>query len=390
MFIEQLTEDSAQGTDGLADAVNGYVSYVTDRSKNIDFRLAITTTTVDYSGGANDGIEPGEAGTLIGTPAVVDKFGDYDVTEKFQANLLCNATYWDFNQLEQDPSYQCGDPVDEIHVNYLDCLCGEDGWDNPSGSGREEPLEAALMALCRSVEEPPDVCYESGSPFGSGDVGANAGFLRDDSAIFVVIVGDEGDDSRRMQMGDEDPEPYLDAFARFERRIKFVTVGPNIIPNESGTGYSMPCNSGSARDWAAIRLQNITAETQGFYRPLEVQDGENCQISAFNEYLEELGTLLSSLSTVFRLQSVPDVSSILVYVNGDEVAEASALEVTESGDVLSYGNGWIYESAENAVVFKGNAVPDYGQDVRIYYRPLAGTPRDVPFCFDGSTADHCP
>ena len=32
---------------------------------------------------------------------------------------------------------------------------GTNGWDNPSGSGQEEPLEAALMALCRAEEIPP-------------------------------------------------------------------------------------------------------------------------------------------------------------------------------------------------------------------------------------------
>ena len=35
--------------------------------------------------------------------------------------------------------------------------------------------------------------------------------------------------------------------------------------------------------------------------------------------------------------------------------------------------------AQNAVVFWGEAIPDFNQNVRIFYRPLEGKPRDLPF-----------
>ena len=48
------------------------------------------------------------------------------------------------------------------------------------------------------------------------------------------------------------------------------------------------------------------------------------------------------------------------------------------GEAL-YDKGWTYEASQNAVVFWGTAVPDYNADVQIYYRPLDGQPRVLPF-----------
>ena len=96
VFINTLTstEDGAeQVTDTLSDAVGNYVDYTQQRGRFLDYNLAITTTSVDYSNGETDGIDPGEAGTFLGTPTVLSK-GDLGVDEAFTANLLCEAAYW--------------------------------------------------------------------------------------------------------------------------------------------------------------------------------------------------------------------------------------------------------------------------------------------------------
>ena len=113
----------------------------------------------------------------------------------------------------QDPDYVCdsSDPQvpQFVSVQYLDCLCGQNGWDNPAGSGEEEPLEAALLAMCRATANPPEVCYwvvepdddgSGGIPsvFGASDVGSNSEFFRRNSDVAVVIVGDEGDAGLRI------------------------------------------------------------------------------------------------------------------------------------------------------------------------------------------------
>jgi len=403
VFINKLANQSGSGdgVDGLGDAVDDFVSYVTERGNFIDYQLAITTTTVDYTGaGASDALEPGEAGLLTGTPTILGR-DNPDIAEAFKVNLLCDATYWDSTELlapeNQDPNYDCdagGDP-EFISVQYLDCLCGTNGWDNPSGSGQEEPLEAALLALCRAEENPPDVCYEidAGTPsvFTEADIGTNDGLLRDGSTVVIVILGDEGDTSRRIPNGSADVTPYLDAFDAFERNIKVVTLGPNLIPDEDGVGYSLPCNNGGATDWAAKRLLDISGQTKGFYRYLEEEiDGEGA-LSDFSVHLNKLGDLLNNLDTSFQLATIPDVTTIQVYVNGETIDPSLILDETAAGIPLEYGEGWSYESADNAVSFWGDpilnpdkldegcCIPDYNSDVRIYYRPLSGKPRELPF-----------
>ena len=85
--------------------------------------------------------------------------------------------------------------------------------------------------------------------------------------------------------------------------------------------------------------------------------------------------------TAFQLQSIPDITTITVYVDGEEIDRADPLDpdadITDSDQ--EYDNGWSYDSSRNAVVFWGEAIPDYNNNVRIYYRPLAGKPRELPF-----------
>ena len=106
----------------------------------------------------------------------------------------------------------------------------------------------------------------------------------------------------------------------------------------------------------------------------------------YNITLHFTCALLNSLETSFQLRSVPDVTTIQVYVDGEEVSASPILNAEEydlNPDEVTpnYGDGWSYSSAENAVVFWGTAIPDYESDVRIYYRPIGGTPRELPFSY---------
>ena len=186
-----------------------------------------------------------------------------------------------------------------------------------------------------------------------------------------------------MQQGDTEPTPYMEAFAAFDRRIRIVTIGPNY---DVETG-DFSCNSGGARTWMVERLRAASDQSKGFYRPLEQKNAAGeCVLADFSQHLEDLGALLNSLETAFQLQSIPDVTTIQVYVDGREIAEAPILNSEDYNAnpmevIPSYGDGWSYASQDNAVVFWGSEIPDYNSDVRIYYRPLAGTPRDLPFSY---------
>ncbi|MBM74446.1 MAG: hypothetical protein CMK59_03525 [Proteobacteria bacterium] len=388
-FIELFTSDegSTEITDDLADAVGNFTAYVNDRGRFIDYNIGITTSSVDYTAGLTSEIDPGEVGSLASCEdcdnGVITKYGG-SVEQKFKEALFCNATYWVRSDMESDPTYACGEETDAITQEYLDCLCGS-GWDGNSGSGNEEPLEAAFLALCRAVENPPEECFSALSPLEESESLSNEGLIREDSTIVVVVIGDEGDNSRRMQQGQSNPEAYLDLFEQFEQRIKFATIGPG-WDAENGT---LLCNSGGAQTWQAERLQVLAEETGGFYEFLEQstsRTGDDCSLVDFSIHLEKLGELLNNLQTAFELASVPDVSSIQVYVDGVFIAPSPILNEAEYNNnpaqvTPQYGEGWSYSSSENAVVFWEDAVPDYNQDVDIFYRPLNGNPRELPFSY---------
>ena len=327
-FISQLTStEGTPATDDLSDAVDNFTTYVNDRGRVLDYQLGLTTTTVDYgTTGATSGDDPGEAGRLIDVP--ISK-ASASVADSFTFDLLCESTCWSQSALEDDPSYACGqDPGGVISEQYLDCLCGAGEWEDHCGAGTEEHLEGSLDALCRSVETPPELCTDTISPLSDLDfVGTNAGFLREDSTLVVVIITDEGDTSRRLENGSEDPTTYLEAFEEFDLPIKVAVIGPDYDVEAN----SFPCNSGGATTWGAERLLITSEETSGFYNPIEESGGAECEVSDFSVHLNDLGQLLNTLTNVFQLQSIPDTDTIRVYVDGVEIY-AAASTTDDAGD----------------------------------------------------------
>ena len=398
-FIDRLA--SSEGADvpheSLSDAVTNYLTENSGNSLFIDYQLAITTTSVAIDRGPTAGLDPGEAGTLVGTPPVITR-GAGDTAVAFRDSLLCNATCWvegGDQGVPSDPTFVCTDapdPGDQVTSEYLDCVCGAGNWLNHCGSGNEMGLEAAALALCRATDSPPDACFEYADPeidpeappiykptqLTDADVGSNEGLLREGATTVVVIVTDEGDGSYRMATGDTDVGPYEDLFSELPNPVRLAVIGP---------GYhdgAMPCNSGDAQPWAVSRYQNAVDAQFGVYVDIEGlndADPPACAYTDFGTNLEQIGELLSTLQSLFPLQVVPDVATIQVYVEGVIVEPASIVSGSvDTGDAV-YGDGWSYEASENAVAFHGAALPDYNSDVKIYYLPLGSKPRDLPPAF---------
>ena len=359
VFITQLTDPTAGAAtyDGLADAVDNYVTYSKNRGAFLDYQLAITTTDVEAT-----------YGDLYGTNPILAR-GGQQIGDQFRENLLCSATCFNDFNLPSNPDYECGDPLDgQIHRQYLNCICDGSAWQDNCGSGQEEGLEATYMAMCRAVDNPPEECFEQ-NQFTEEDVGSNAGLIRDDSTVITIIVTDEGDNSRRMAQGDGDPDEYAELFERFNTRQAFAVIGPK----------TDECNSGGATTWGVARYNWFVEDTNGRYFDIaEKTETGDCRVSDFSVALEELGSLLNTLLDIFPLKSIPEVETILVFVDGDKILRSDEIIDDETGDVQRT-SGWSYLAAENAIEFHGDAVPDYNADVRIYYRPLEGMPRDLPF-----------
>lgn len=376
-FLGQLT--SAEGSEvpreTLGDAVDNYVRESTENGSIIDYQLAITTTSANYATGPTAGVDDGEAGTLTGSPSVV-KRGDADVATSFRTNLVCNTVYWKELELSTDPGYAAAEdgscPLpegDEIPREFLECLCPS-GWVTDEGAGTEEGLEAALDTLCRASPNPPDGCWAEDAPISDGDAGSVADFIRPEANTLVVIVTDEGDGSRRVPTADSDPTLYLDLFAEFPNPVRFAVIGPAYHDNDGS------CLNG-AQTWGVERYQLATSATAGRY--IDLSDQENgCAPTDWGDNLTKLGELLNNQLTSFVLQGVPDVSTIRVFTDSVEVDESALVSGTVEAGTAVWGDGWTYDASENAVSFHGTAIPDYNSDVRIYYRPLGGVPRQLP------------
>ena len=98
----------------------------------------------------------------------------------------------------------------------------------------------------------------------------------------------------------------------------------------------------------------------------------------FESALEQFASLLTNLLTSFPLQSVPIPDTIVVLVDGQSVIEAEIIDQDLFGfDV--YSDGWTYRTTDNAIEFHGAAVPPYDSNVEVYYLPVDGMPRELPF-----------
>jgi hypothetical protein len=382
-FALNLVEgDEEAGTDDLSDAVNDYIRFVGERTAFVNYQLAVTTTDVSAT-----------YGELYGPNGLVTR-GDEDVPGRFVENLLCDATCFpsctqddiDAGTCDKLPSgldHECGDPIgEEVTQSYLECTCDNDWEGNCATLGQEEGLEAIFMALCRSVPHPPEECFDGINNFSDGDVMSNEGLLRDKATFMPIIISDEGDDSRRAANGSTDPgDPasalpageasYYDLFDKFHLRMSPVVIGP-VYDRDAG---QFDCPTGAA-NWGALRYDNFVRHYGGLY--VDVTDpGNACKAADFSIALEQIGDLLKSLADSFPLQSVPDLDTVLVRVGHDFVEQAET-NFDDIG-VEVYGDGWSYRSVDNAIVLHGSAVPDFNTEVEIYYQPIDGVPRELPF-----------
>lgn len=215
------------------------------------WRIGVTTPSVYYDQGATAGIDPGEAGTLVGDQL-------YESADDVREAVLCGATCWD-DSMPSDADYVCGDPAPaEPSEEYLDCTCGVGAWSGNCGTGTEEGLEAMLLTLCRAADAPPEDCYLD--TLSAADDGSNPA-MGEGAALHFLLVSDEGDASRRSDgAGDTDVTTYLDLYDTLGGPI-FSMVGPQ------WDGMNGDCLDG-AQTWGVDRYQTVAGETGGAYLSL--------------------------------------------------------------------------------------------------------------------------
>jgi hypothetical protein len=369
-FVQNIaaTEAAVGGQAGLPDAVDNYVHFVEDRSAFVDFQFAVTTTDAQ-----------GDKGEALGSGVVPRS--DPELVTNFIDNVLCEGACFEGSPLPTDDSYECGEPFNgSVSSQYVECACGSN-WQSSSncGSADESGLEAVFLAMCRAVEAPPVACFEDyidadgnsvSAPLDEGDIGSNEGLIRPGANFVPVVITDEGDSSPRTAHGESIPEEYLALYSQFNVRMTWVTIGPTLDEDNQ-----IVC-PGAGSDYGVARYAYVTHVTNGRFVPIDVIPA--CITRDFEGPLNELGDLLNNLLTVFPLQSVPVPGTLTAVVDGNTIDESVVTGVDAFG-LTTYSDGWSYRTVDNSVEFHGSAIPDYNADVQIFYLPVDGMPRELPF-----------
>ncbi len=194
-----------------------------------------------------------------------------------------------------------------------------------NGSSSEEGLEPAVAALT-----PPLVAAE------------NAGFLRTDANLAVVVVSDAIDQSPQPVSYYENRLWNVKGFNR-QSMFTFNNIGPYSANGMAPSGCTYDSEPASN-----TRYQTVVTATSG------IKD-EICTTN-WSTTLQNLGRTAFGYRTQFYLNTAPDTSGgkvITVQLNGQNVAPSTTT--------------WTYDSASNSIKFASTATPSPGQTLTVTY-----------------------
>lgn len=209
-----------------------------------------------------------------------------------------------------------------------------------SGSGIEMGLEAVRLAVTE--------------PLASG---ANAGFIRPEANLSVLIVSDE-EDSSPLPVDD-----YLSAYAevkgeaafRDHRIMNVSAVIGDRAPEFEGEPSCSSINGNA--DWGRRYLVAVE-RTEGLVDSICDAD--------FSPIVNQLGLTLSGLESEFELSRVPKLDTLLVSIYGD------ASSASKIGD-LTLDVDYTYIELNNSIRFEYDQVPESQQYILAEYKIQSGT-----------------
>ncbi|MCU0695326.1 MAG: choice-of-anchor D domain-containing protein [Myxococcaceae bacterium] len=188
-----------------------------------------------------------------------------------------------------------------------------------SGSATEQAFEGATRALTS-----PNIA------------GANAGFVRPDANLAVVVVSDAGDQSNQPVSYYENLLINVKGFSNLSR-FTFSVIGPFLPTAPSGCSYDSPGQ--------ATRYTSLITRTGGVRE-------EICNTN-WAAALQGLGRTAFGFRTQFFLTNTPDQSQggINVLINGQPAPPST----------------YMYDAASNSVRFQPNTTPQPGQTLTVDY-----------------------
>lgn len=248
--------------------------------------------------------------------------------------------------------------IDDYHVAVVTT-----DMNNPAQSGKIQPsMVGGPPAIITPLTVDPAGTFAAVTDLGSGGSaseigldaaytalnepllsGHNAGFLRDDANLAIVVVSDEDNDSSGQTdkttfvnwLNNLKPDPSMSSFSGI--------AGPDAGPLSIGCQTFFSGISASP----APEYADVINATGGIHADI-------CTME-FSEFLQFISFVAAGLSTEFELTDEPtNIGFIDVFVDGEEVP-------------FNGIDGWTWNPATNTLIFHGDSVPGPGAVIEISY-----------------------
>lgn len=193
-----------------------------------------------------------------------------------------------------------------------------------SGSGAEKGLEAAYQAFSSRAR-----------------ISCNKGFYRKDAGLSVIVVSDDSDSSPHAV------EFYASFFKSLKGRKNIDRLKFSVVVGPPPNGCSAP-TSGGGNGIAAPRYWQLSKELNGVQESI---------CGNWAPTMSDLRARSFGFRTDFVLDRVPDLSSIVVNVNGRLVQQDQQ-------------NGWSYNTKWNSIHFSDAAIPPPTSTISIRYNAV--------------------
>lgn len=213
-----------------------------------------------------------------------------------------------------------------------------------SGAREEKAFEAAAAALGKGMNWRPGEVAEFPPE--------NSDFVRDDAALFIIMVSDEDDSS----FGPVDY--YRRLFKSYKGPGNESQISVSAIVGDVGAQEGCSGEGGEAQP--GFRYVELAGLTGGIWTSI---------CSDFNESLAQLSISAAGLRSTFRLSQTPDLGALLPCGNLGQ----KAMCVRVNGQIIQEGsdrNTWAYSSDMNAIVFGADVLPVAQSTIQVDYQEV--------------------
>lgn len=180
----------------------------------------------------------------------------------------------------------------------------------------------------------------------------NTGLIRASSFLSIILVTDEDDFSH------DDTDATVDYNDSRLHSVNSYVTQLESLTGTSGEFRRFSVNSLSVNDAACKTQLNNGAQKIAVRVGQLVDATGGVKASLCGDFSEELATIsksITELSTQFYLNSLPQPSTIKVFVNG----------------ALIPTSGWVYNSGPNSISFVGDSVPPQSATISVSFDPVS-------------------